>query len=656
MELVEGEDLSQRIARGPMPLDEALPIAKQIADALEAAHEQGIIHRDLKPANIKVRSDGTVKVLDFGLAKAIEGGGASGGVHELSQSPTITSPAMTQMGMILGTAAYMSPEQAKGKALDKRTDIWAFACVLYEMLDGHARVRRPGCVGYAREYLDRGAGLVRAPGRDAFGHRRLLRRGPAEKDRKRRSTDAGLRLRSTARSRPLVRIGRGAGTAPRRRTFRIALAIAALVIIALTIPAVRHVRETLPGVQPETRLDILTPSTDRPMDFALSPDGRQIVFVASGNGAPRLWLRALGTTMARALPGTEGASSPFWAPDSRSIGFFAANTMKRLDLIGGAPLTLATVVNSAGATWSADGVIVFASSTGAPLTRGRGKRRRGDSVHKARIAADRFAPQFLPDGHQFLFSVSGAPDIAGIYLGTLDDRAPVRLTSADSGGVFMPDGQASLAWRPLSGPQRAEALGNGGWLLWVRAGTVVAQRLDVAKAVLTGDQVTIADGVQTEPGRSRSAVSVSATGLVAYRAGGGIRRQLTWLDQSGTERGTVGEADDNNLSEPRVSPDGHRVVVYRTVQGNSDIWLIDGAPGQAHVRQGGRAISRLVPRRHPDRLRVEPDESDGHLREAGEPRRRGGAGRDLRPGQGAQQLVEKWSLPAVSQHRPADRQ
>jgi Tol biopolymer transport system component len=325
------------------------------------------------------------------------------------------------------------------------------------------------------------------------------------------------------------------------------------VIIVLAIPAARYLRETPP---PETRTDIVTPSTDRPTDFALSPDGRQIVFVATGDGASRLWLRSLATTTAQPLAGTEVAELPFWSPDSRSIGFFAGNQLKRLDLGGGAPQTLARVTVSRGGTWNADGVIVFSGSASTPLMRVAATG--GTPVAATTLGpqqAAHYHPHFLPDGRRLLFFVQGTPDTTGIYLGALDGSAPVRLTPADSSGAFLP----------------------AGWLLWERAGTLVAQRLDIAKPALTGEPVTVAYGVDTYLNVGRSAVSVAATGLVAYRTGAGRQRQLTWMDRSGTTRGTVGDPDSSDLSTPRVSPDGRRVVVSRTVQGNEDLWLLDGA-------------------------------------------------------------------------------
>ena len=560
MELVEGDDLSQRIARGAIPLDEALPIAKQIAEALEAAHELGIIHRDLKPANIKVRPDGTVKVLDFGLAKALEP--AAGSSPSVSQAPTITTPAMmTGVGMILGTAAYMSPEQARGKTVDKRADIWAFGAVLFEMLTG----RRPFDGEDMTEVL--GAVVRMEPPWDALPSDvppaiRTLVQSCLVKDPRRRVGDISTALfvldKAASLAAPVVTpsVAPVPSPPPRGRLAWIAFAVAAVVIVALAIPALRHLRETPPPAPPETRLEIVTPATDQPASFALSPDGRQIVFVASGDGASRLWLRSLATTTAQPLAGTEGARYPFWSPDGHSLGFFAGGSLKRLDLGGGAPQILAPAVNGLGGAWNADGVIVFAPSRTAPLMRVPATG--GTAVAVTTLGPQQLVhsgPSFLPDGRRFLFYAGGgAPDTTGIYLGALDKSAPIRLTPSNFGGFYLPSG----------------------WLLWERAGTqtLVAQRLDVAKAALAGEPMTLADGITVDT--DAPAVSVAGTGLVAYRTGTGGQRQLTWVDRSGTARGNVGDPDET-FRNPRVSPDGHRVVVARTVQGNTDLWLLDGA-------------------------------------------------------------------------------
>ncbi len=324
-----------------------------------------------------------------------------------------------------------------------------------------------------------------------------------------------------------------------------------MVLLALAVPALRHLRETPP---PETRVDIVTPPTVDPTSFALSPDGRQIVFAASGSSGAQLWLRSLATATAKPLAGTEGAVFPFWAPNSSSIGFFADGSLKRLDLGGGAPRTLASAVNGAGGTWNADDVIVFAPSITSPLMQISANG--GPATQVFALGPRQYGhsnPHFLPDGRRLLYTANGNPEESGIYIGALGSSVSTRLTPSDGDALYLPNG----------------------WLLWVRAGTLVTQRLDLAVPALTGKQVTLADGVALDF-RFRSGISVASTGLIAYRAGGGSRRQLTWFDRSGSVQGTLGEPDGFGLAHPRLTSDGRRAVITRTVEGNFDLWLLDG--------------------------------------------------------------------------------
>ena len=555
MELVEGEDLSQRLLRGAIPLDESLAIARQVAEAVEAAHDQGIIHRDLKPHNIKVRADGTVKVLDFGLAKAIESGSGIGGQGLASLSPTITSPAMmTGGGMILGTAAYMAPEQAKGKAVDRRADIWAFGVVLHEMLTGRQLFLADTIPETLAHVMTRQIDVTALPAGTPRRIRDLLARC-LDKDPKKRLRDIGearIRLEEVMSGAAEERVSAQPASSGRLAWIS-AVAIAVVAIGALAIPALRHLLETMP---PEMRLDIVTPPTGTPTSFALSPDGRQIVFVATDDKASRLWLRSLSTTTAQPLAATEGATHPFWSPDGRSIGFFAAGALKRFDIGGGAPKTLAPAANGSGGTWNAADVIVFAPAVTGPLLRVPATG--GAAVPVTTLAPQQFGhfnPQFLPDGQRFLFTVGGSVDTTGVYVAGLDGSAPTRLVSDYSSGTYAPQG----------------------WLLWMRGGSLMAQRFDVDRRALTGEPLTLADGLAVDAASIRNAVSVAETGLVAYRTAGGAQRQLTWFDRSGTARGVVGEPHDS-IIQPRVSPDGRRVVMARaTEDGSQDLWMLDGA-------------------------------------------------------------------------------
>jgi Tol biopolymer transport system component len=551
MELVEGEDLSQRVARGPIPMDEALPLARQIAEALEAAHEQGIVHRDLKPANVKVRDDGTVKVLDFGLAKAMEPAGVT--PVGASRSPTITTPGMTQAGMVLGTAAYMSPEQARGKHVDKRTDIWAFGVVLFEMLTGQRAFGGDDISDTMANVLKTEPDWTAVPSGMRPGVQQMLRACLRKDPRQRMGDVQSVRLALEGAFDVAAPHAAAPAAAPRPGLAWMSLsAIALMAAAALSIPAARHLRETPP---PETRVDIVTPATEQPASFALSPDGRQIVFVATDDKVSRLWLRSLSTTTAQPLAGTEGATYPFWSPEGGSVGFFAGGALKRLNLRGGAPQTLAPASNGIGGTWNTDGVIVFAASMSSPLMRVSAAGGAATAVTMlGPQQAAHYLPQFLPDGRRLLFMVLGTTDVNGTYLGGLDGRPPTRLTTDSISGAYAP----------------------AGFLLWVRAGSLIAQRLDLERAALTGEPMTLADGMNIRVGFQGNAVSIAATGLVAYRTSGLAQLQPTWFDRTGTALGAAAEPH-GSFFRPLLSPDGRRVAVARTDQDNQDIWLLDGA-------------------------------------------------------------------------------
>jgi eukaryotic-like serine/threonine-protein kinase len=554
MELVEGEDLSQRIARGPIPLDEALPIAKQIAEALEAAHEQGIVHRDLKPANIKMRPDGTVKVLDFGLAKLNDPSVSNGpsGPNALSMSPTITSPAMmTGVGVILGTAAYMAPEQARGKPADKRGDIWAFGCVLYEMVTGKRAFDGEDVSQTMARVIEREPDFTPVPAQ----LRRLLK-ACLEKDRKKRLQaigDVHLLLESAAPP-PIV--------APRPRLAMAGWIVgAAATVFAVSLAAI-HFRETTPA-SPVVRSTLLPPdNTTFYSDFtqgiglpALSPDGSRIVFgTRNADGTSPLWVRSLEALTAQPLPGTEGARFPFWSPDSRFIAFFADGKLKKIDASGGPVLTLTDAANGRGGSWNRDGVIIFAPNTTAsgPLQR----------VSAAGGAATRIAgvdgsfPSFLPDGKHFL------------YQGALPGRAPgIRIGSLD--------GSPSVAVGAGS-----NALFANGYVLFVRETTLMALPFDPVHLTSTGEAVPVAEHIQSVLASGRAAAfSVSETGLVAYREGratGGYT--LTWVDRAGNKGATVGGSHFVG-GDIQFSPDRTRVAMSILEATNTDVWIYDVVRG-----------------------------------------------------------------------------
>jgi serine/threonine protein kinase len=339
LELVEGEDLAQRIVRGPIPLDEALRIAKQIAEALEAAHEQGIIHRDLKPANIKVRADGTVKVLDFGLAKAMDP--AAGSSANAMNSPTLSLHA-TQAGIILGTAAYMSPEQARGRTVDKRADIWAFGAVLFEMLTGSQPFPGEDISHVLARVIERDPDWSRLPANMPASIARLLRRALQKDPRQRLSDIRDARFEIDDASTEPTATDAARLTPRSSAKWQTVVAIASAIVAFVSVAAVLWFRRDRVPPASEIHLELTTPPTTQPESLAVSPDGQKIVFVATSAGRPSLWLCALDADAANVLPGTEGASLPFWSPDSRSIGFFADARLKRVDIDGGSLKILAS--------------------------------------------------------------------------------------------------------------------------------------------------------------------------------------------------------------------------------------------------------------------------------------------------------------------------
>ena len=550
LELVEGPTLADRVAQGPVPVEEALTIAQQIVHALEAAHERGIVHRDLKPANIKLRPDGTVKVLDFGLAKTLEPVLAGA---DAAQSPTITSPAMTGLGIILGTAAYMSPEQAKGRGADKRSDIWAFGCVLFEMLAGEQLFG-------GEDVTESIAAIVRGepqwrklPPDTPAPIRRLLRRCLA-KDPKERLTDIGVaRLEiNDALAAPALESGPSNAIRPRSRLPWMLTALSLVIMLVVVSWALRRdVADPFP-----LRLEITLPQGYSPNSIALSPDGKQLAFVAPASSVPSLWIRRLDQEGAQPLPGTNDASFPFWAPDGRAIGFFAQGRLHRIDVSGGGRVVLADIAVGRGGTWSRDGVILFAPRLDGALMRVAAGG--GTPVPATKLSPGQRGhrwPHFLPDGRHFFFASLGEGESGGLYLGSLDGNAPVRLLNAGSGFYA------------------------SGHLLFIRDGTLNAAPFDVGKLKLTGDSVVMLQQV-AEPGSGARRVSFSATGLFAYVQGSFEHRRLVWVDRSGAIVGTVGQTDTAGIANPELAPDGRRIVVTRNINNAPpNVWLIDVARG-----------------------------------------------------------------------------
>ncbi len=484
LQYLEGETLADRLAKGLLPFDQALKIAIEVASALDHAHRAGITHRDLKPGNVMLTKSGA-KLLDFGLAKTRTLVSVSG-----TMAPTV-APNLTAQGAILGTFQYMAPEQLEGLEADARSDIFAFGAVLYEMLTGKRAFEgksQASLIG-AILHADPPPMSTRQPLTPAALDRFVkvcLAKNPDERWQSVGDARRELQWIADGGSPTAARVP---SASARGRSAWMALAAALIAAAVIAVPAVQYLRETPPPSLAETRTDIVTPATEDPISFALSPDGQQIVFVASGDGASRLWLRSLASTTAQSLTGTEGAAYPFWSPDSRSIGFFADGKLKRFDIGGGAPQILATAAPRGG-TWNAAGVILFAPTTTGPLFRVPASGGPAIAVTKLDGQRSHRFPVFLPGGRQFLFLAY--PETAGIYVGSLDSTETQQLTAADTAGIYA-----------------------SGWLLWLRAGRLVGQRLDLGRKSLAGDPVTLADRVAYDAISAAGAMSASATGLVA---------------------------------------------------------------------------------------------------------------------------------------------
>jgi eukaryotic-like serine/threonine-protein kinase len=580
MELVEGEDLAQRITRAALPLEDALPIAKQIAEALEAAHEQGIIHRDLKPANIKVRSDGAVKVLDFGLAKALDPPASSPGVT----APTITSPAMTAAGVILGTAAYMSPEQAKGRAADRRSDVWAFGVVLYEMLTGHRAFTGEDVSETLASVLTRQPEWAALPAATPPLIRRLLRRC-LEKDRTRRLADiADARLDiDDALSDRHGDAPAAASTSRTRERFGWASAV---LLVGVTVAAMvawatrsvsvpRETTRTLVSVAPteqvganplEQRVGGIRPTRTA---IALSPDGRTLVFGAIWGGDQQLYARAMDRLTSTPMSGTSGGGSPFFSPDGQSVGFWAGGKLKKVPLAGGPAVTLCDAASLFGASWGSDGTIVFATARNGGLWRvsAAGGTPEALTILQPGEYSHRL-PHMLPGGHAVIFTISKGANLWD------DTQIVVRSLATGQQTVLIKGGADG---RYVS----------TGHLVYARMGTVMGVPFDPVRLAVTGGATGLIDGVMQAANRNASDMentlaaqfTVSDTGGLVYVTGGAVpaaERSLAWVDRHGTSQALPGPP--RSYLKPRLSPDGRHVAVS-TQQESREVWSYDVVRG-----------------------------------------------------------------------------
>ncbi len=549
MELVPGETL-----KGPLPLERALNYAKQIADALEAAHDKGIIHRDLKPANIMITPQGVVKVLDFGLAAVSQPPGTSSG--DPNNSPTLTMQA-TQAGMILGTAGYMAPEQAAGQAVDKRADIWSFGVVLWEMLTGQRLFTGETVSHILAAVLTREPDLTRVP----LKVRPLLERC-LEKDPKKRLRDIGDAwplLESTPSSIAIAavpEIGKSS-----RFGGKAAWGAAGILLLALGAVSFTHFREAPPATQ-ALRLSIDLPANADVASFALSPDGHTLVLaITMPTAPPQLYLRSLDSTQFRLINGTNAARTPFWSPDGRSIGFFADAKIKIVSAGGGPVRTLCdSGIGNGTATWSRDGVILFSSAITRQIVQVSASGGACTPVLTPENDTVYRAPAFLPDGRHFFYaSISGGDNAKeGVFVAELDHPKPRRVLSDMSGVVYVP---------PQSGSGLAQ-------LLFLRETTLMAQPLDPDTLQPAGDPFAVAEQASTSNSPPQLAVAASADGTLVYLANQRLDSQLTWYDRSGKVQGKVGAR--GMVTAVSLSSDGKTAVASRSRgAGPPEMWLYD---------------------------------------------------------------------------------
>ena len=559
LELVDGPTLAERIARGPIPLAEAMTLAGQVANALEAAHEKGIIHRDLKPANIKIASNGVVKVLDFGLAKVWDGAPQS----DLSRSPTLTATALGRT--VLGTPAYMSPEQARGQSVDRRTDIWSFGCVLYEMLTGRAPFTGDTISDTLAATLEREPDWTALPATVPAAMRTLIRRC-LEKDARRRIADISVAQFVLEDSVKPEQAPPAAAPSASLRLWQGLAALAALTTLGLVGWTVWS--NAAPG-QTSRFAAPLPEGATLYAYLSVSPDGRKLAFTERGGASTRgLWIRDFSTLEWRRLPGTELARSPFWSPDSRHLAFAAGNQLMKIDVAGGPPQMLASMpvrIEGSGA-WNRNGVIIFGSwggGGGGPLWKvpeTGGAITAITEVDASKGEVFHTWPTFTEDGEHFVYFRSGPPDVEGIYVGSLN------ATPAEQS-------------RTRILPTALAASYANGYLFFVRANTLLAQRLDLRSLTLTGDPVPVTRAMETT-WFGTGVFSVSSGGVLAYRTSAvSGELQLTWLDRQGNRLSTVGEPDLS--SQVSLSPDGSRVAVRDAPYYQmGDLWMVDLANGR----------------------------------------------------------------------------
>ncbi len=599
MELAEGETLAERVKRGPIPVEDALPIALQIAEGLEAAHEEGIIHRDLKPSNVMLSPEGKVKILDFGLAKAWRD---EVGDVALTDSPTITAQ-LTAGGVLLGTASYMSPEQARGRPTDRQADIWAFGCVLWEMLTGRRLFDGDTVTDVLVGVLRKEPDWRLLPPDVAAPLRRLLSRC-LEKDPRRRTQDVGdarIVLEDVLTGR-LDEDPSSIGIVPRRqRAFSRVVPWVITAILAVGVASLLVVRAQRATVQPLSRSMTLSVelSGDDPLPqdggaaAAPSPDGRSIAFVAGITGSTHLYLRALDALDARLLPGTEGAVSPIFSPDGRWIAFFANGLLKKVSIGGDEPATICGgCTGPRGGTWSTSGDIVLSPNYTSPLYRvpsAGGDLERLTELDGAAGERSHRWPHSLPGGEWVLFLVQHHGD---------------NYEDGDIDAVNLTTGERRVVLRGGSFP----VYSRSGHLLFTRRGTLFAARFDANRLEVTGEPRPVVDNVLSLTGDQEihdgsAQVAISDTGLLTYRIGqpSDTRVTMVLVDRQGNVTPVLENLADS--AGPQFSPDGSRISLLQSAGQGNDLLVFDRADGQVTRLTTGTSV-RQSPIWTPDGKRI----------------------------------------------------
>jgi len=557
MHFLEGETLADRLTRGPVPLEQALTIAVQIAGALVSAHRAGIVHRDLKPGNVMLTKTGA-KLLDFGLAKSgasmIAGAGGS-------MLPT-TPAALTAQGTILGTFQYMAPEQLEGEEADARSDIFAFGALLHEMVTGKKAFDGKSHASLVAAILERQPPTVSSlqPTAPAALDRvvtKCLAKDPDDRWQSAKDLkDALAWLNAEPPSGSLVASAIAPASVKKQRHGWIAWAVA--VVFVGVLAGVSGWAWRGRSVRPPLKVsfDITTETAPSPLHIALSPDGSRLAAIVAGADGQQLWLRRLDEVTGQTIVGSTNAAFPFWSPDAKFIAYFTPGKLYKVDVVGGPPQPLCDAPGGRGGTWNREGVIVFAPTSSGPLFKVSAAgglptplttldQSRGDTAHRH--------PKFLPDGRHFLFYVSSPKtQFAGLYVGSIDSKEVRRLVASDAMGVFAP-------------PDR---------LLFMRDTTIMAQRFDPDRLQLSGDPAPVAADAGINTGNSVSGIAVSDTGTLAYRIGGSItRRVLRWVDRTGKQLDDVGGVGPHQNA--RLSPLGDRLAEARGDGTTGNIWTMD---------------------------------------------------------------------------------